>query len=133
VTRSVSRRIRASGIGNGNAMFMLTPMTDTVPPAAAHISASVIVASAPTASMTACAPRPPVASSTFATVCPSLASIGSAPRSAARARRSGTMSTASTRDGPNSWAACSANTPTGPRPMTTTVSPGWMSARRAPR
>ena len=62
VTRRVRALISATGIGNGKAKLMLTPMTEMVPPGAAHMMASVIVWSAPTASITASAPRPPVAS-----------------------------------------------------------------------
>ena len=131
------RRVRllrkTSPMGKGSSMFRLTPTTDTVPPVAAQERASRTVASAPTASMTDSAPRPsggledlwPIPGATRA-------SMGSAPIRSARARRSGTMSMARIRAGPKSWAHCSAMMPTGPRPTTTTVDPGRMSARTAP-
>ncbi len=53
-------------IGKVISMLRLTPTTETVPPAAAHPMASVTVSSAPMASMTDSAPRPPVASRTWA-------------------------------------------------------------------
>ena len=81
-------------------MERLTPTIDTVPPLAAQDSASTMVASAPTASMTDSAPRPPVASSTCPDPGAVRASMGSAPRRSARARRSGTTSTARIRAGP---------------------------------
>ena len=90
-------------------------------------------ASAPTASMTDWAPRPPVASSTWADPGAIRASMGSAPSRSARARRSGTMSTARMRAGPKREAHWSAMMPTGPSPITTTVAPGVMAARCAPR
>ena len=52
----------ATGTGNGKAKLRFTPITEIVPPGAAHKMASLIVWSAPTASITASAPRPPVAS-----------------------------------------------------------------------
>ena len=55
------------------------------------------------------------------------------PERSARASRSGTTSTAKMRAGPKSDAHCSAMIPTGPRPTTTTLAPGWMDARSAPR
>ena len=58
--------------------------------------------------------------------------MGSAPNARARASRSGTMSMARIRAGPNSRAHCTAMTPTGPSPTTTTVLPGWIPARTAP-
>ncbi len=114
-------------------MLRLTPTTETVPPGAALETASTMVASAPTASITLSAPRPPVASNTWSAPGATRASIGSAPRRSARARRSGTTSTARRRAGPKSEAHWSAMIPTGPRPTTTTVAPGRMSARNAPR
>ena len=114
-------------------MVRFTPTTEMVPPGAAQDTASTMVASAPTASITLSAPRPPVASSTWSDPGATRASMGSAPRRSARASRSGTTSTARMRAGPKSDAHCSAMIPTGPRPTTTTVAPGWMSARNAPR
>ena len=61
-----------------------------------------------TASITASAPRPPVASSTASTVGPSSAT---APEATARARRPATGSTASTRPAPWSSAARTAHRP----------------------
>ena len=51
--------------GEGELHVRLTPTTESVPPGAALETASTIVASAPTASITLSAPRPPVASSTW--------------------------------------------------------------------
>ncbi len=110
-------------------MFRFTPTTETVPPAAAQESASSTVPSAPTASMTDSAPRPPVAARTWSGPGATPTSTGSAPSLSARARRSGTRSTARIRAGPKSWAHCRAIMPTGPSPITTTVDPGRMSAR----
>jgi hypothetical protein len=73
---------------------MFAPITEMVPPGAVQKMASLIDASAPTASITASAPRPPVRSWTIAGVEPFDASIGSAPSFSAVANRSGTMSTA---------------------------------------
>ena len=79
--------------------------------------------------MTEWAPRPSVASITAATVG---ASTGTAPDSAARALRPATGSTASTRPAPRAMAERTAQSPTAPRPSTTTVPPGGVSARLAP-
>ena len=131
--RTVRLFKKTSPIGKGSSMDRFTPTIETVPPVATHERASSTVASAPTASITDSAPRPPVASSTWADPGAMRASIGSAPSASARASRSGTMSTARIRAGPNKAAHCSAMTPTGPSPTTTTVAPGRMEARRAPR
>ena len=59
--RKVRSFISASGIGNGNAKFMFTPITETVP-ATRHIAIAIwIEASAPTASITESGPMPPFA------------------------------------------------------------------------
>ena len=119
-------------IGNGWARFVETPTTDTVPPGFTAMMASLMVWSWPTASITASAPRPPVASRIWAIAPPSAGSIVSAPMRSACSRRWATGSTASTRAGEYSSADRRAQIPTGPRPMTATVEPGAMSARRAP-
>ena len=115
-------------------MERLTPTIDTVPPLAAQDSASTMVASAPTASMTDSAPRPPVASSTCAgpRCGPGVDGLGPEALGPGQAFRHH-VHRQDARPGPKSDAHCSAMMPTGPRPTTTTVAPGRMSARCAPR
>ena len=66
---NTARRVRlfnrTIAIGKGRSMVRFTPTTEMVPPGAAHDTASTMVASAPTASITLSAPRPPVASRTW--------------------------------------------------------------------
>ena len=64
--RTVRLFKRTMAIGKGRSMLRFTPTTETVPPGAAEDTASTMVASDPTASITLSAPRPPVASSTCA-------------------------------------------------------------------
>ncbi|KOG11172.1 hypothetical protein ADK36_37350 [Streptomyces viridochromogenes] len=125
-----SSLICASPMWKGNALFWLTPMTLTRPACRTALRASSMVVSEPTASTTASGPRPPVISRMAART--SSPSTGSTPRAAAKVRRSATRSAPSTRAAPIAKADWAAMRPTGPRPMTRTVSPGWMRARRQP-
>ena len=64
IVRSVMLFKKTRPMGKAMSMFRLTPTTEMVPPVAAQLTASTMVASAPTASMTDSAPRPLVVSST---------------------------------------------------------------------
>ncbi|GAA1379070.1 hypothetical protein GCM10009613_01160 [Pseudonocardia kongjuensis] len=109
---------------SGKLLLRLTPTTLTRPPSRADLIARSIVVSEPTASITASGPPGPVASRIAARRrAGSSARTGTAPSAAARSRRSAIGSTATTRAAPMSSAAWTAISPTGPSPMTATVSP----------
>ena len=133
VARTVSFLKSTRAMGKGRAMLRFTPTTETVatwggagdgvddgPVQPDRLDHRV---GPPPAGRLEHPGRPP----------PSAASTGSAPKEAARASRSPTVSTARTRAGPKRAQHCRARIPTGPSPITATVEPGVMSARSAAR
>ena len=107
----------------------------TVPLGRASRQAAWKVSRLPAHSITASAPRPSVAAATADSSSGStgLRASATSPCSSAIRRRQGSGSTPMTWAAPSRAAHSAAHSPTGPRPSTTAVSPGWKAHSSAPQ
>ena len=103
-------------------------MPETVPASRQRLIAIASGAGSPTASTTTSTPRPPVAARTAFFGSSSVRWTATAPNEAAISSRAATESIAKTFTAPPASAACTAQSPTGPRPRTATVSPDLIPA-----
>src|SRR6266849_1455226 len=120
-----------SRYGKSPVAWLGTPTEEIVPPPRTQAMAVPMLSRRPTASIELSTPKPPVACLIASTGSVCVALIGIAPRPCASSRRLSTMSTTKTRAGPNRWADMIDINPTGPAPITATVSPADISARSA--
>ena len=122
--------------GRGSVWFSSYMATSaTVPLGRASRQAAWKLSRPPAHSITPSAPRPSVAAATADSRLGSAGSRASAtsPCSSAIRRRQGSGSTPMTWAAPSRAAHSAAHSPTGPRPSTTAVSPGWKAHSSAPQ